>query len=171
MAVSHGRNSILLSSSKKSLDSSRRRSFFGRRLSRPLGKERSSALEELLPKLAVPETSLTEDGTLAPSSLFQNPCREYWLEIGFGSGEPLAALMERHPDFGFFGAEPFINGMSAFLKSIKDTQHYHVRVLMDDAMFLVRSLSDKSLDGIYILNPDPWPKKRHHKRRIVQKKN
>lgn len=148
-----------------------RRSFYGRRHSRPLGKERSGALDTLLPALAIPENLLGEDGRLDPSSLYEKVFKQYVLEIGFGSGERLAALMSREPDCGYIGAEPFVNGMSAFLKSIKDNADGNIRVLMDDAMLLVRALKDRSLDRIYILNPDPWPKTRHHKRRIVQKKN
>ena len=86
-------------------------------------------------------------------------------------GEHLSALMRRHPENAYFGAEPFLNGMAAFLKDIRGEPHERIRVLPDDAMILARSLADASLDGIYILNPDPWPKKRHHKRRIVNRDN
>ncbi len=126
---------------------------------------------ELLPSLSIPQSTLIEDGTLAPSSLFDSKYKEHWLEIGFGSGEHLSALMRRHPDIAWLGAEPYINGMAAFLKDIQDLETKNVRVHMDDAMMLANSLADKSLDGIYILNPDPWHKKRHHKRRIVNADN
>ena len=126
---------------------------------------------ELLPSLSVAQSKLTEDGTLTPSSLFDSPYKEHWLEIGFGSGEHLSALMRRHPDTAWLGAEPYINGMAAFLKDIQDIEPKNVRVHMDDAMMLANSLADQSLDGIYILNPDPWHKKRHHKRRIVNPDN
>ncbi len=114
---------------------------------------------------------LTEKADLAPEEIFGFNPPALWLEIGFGNGEHLAALMEKHPRDGFIGAEPFINGMAAFLKIIKEHPHDRVRVLMDDAMLIVNSLADTSLDGIYVLNPDPWHKKRHHKRRIVSRKN
>ena len=140
----------------------------GRRTGRPLNKSRQDALDVLMPKLGIPLEHLNEDGKLLPSSLFDTGYRQCWFEIGFGNGEHLAALMERHPDTAFIGAEPFINGMSAFLKSIEDVPHNHVRVLMDDAMMIANSLADNSLDGMYILNPDPWHKSRHHKRRIVR---
>lgn len=130
--------------------------------------ERRGVLDDLLPALQIPPALLREDGALDPAALFGQSAPCLWFEIGFGSGEHLAALMERHPDHFFLGAEFFINGMSAFLKMIKDRKHDHVRVLMDDAMMIANSLTDGCVDGLYILNPDPWPKKRHHKRRIVR---
>ncbi len=95
------------------------------------------------------------------------------MEIGFGSGEHLSALLRRHPDRHYIGAEPFINGMAAFLKDIKDEPDCisRVRVCMDDAIPVVRRLPKNALDGIYVLNPDPWPKTRHHKRRIISQEN
>ena len=144
---------------------------YGRRTGRPLNKSRTAALDELLPVLQIPAADLTEQGDLPPQTLFNRPTLSFWLEVGFGNGEHLAAQMEAHPDRAYLGAEPFANGMAAFLKAIKDKPHNNVRVLMDDAMMIANSLSDGCLDGIYILNPDPWHKKRHHKRRIVNRTN
>lgn len=144
-----------------------RRRVFGRRLGRPLHGERQNALETLLPTLSLTEQDLKQDGTLAPASLFKAK-GETVLEIGFGNGEHLKAMMEARPDRTYIGAEPFINGMSAFLKSIKDMNHDNIRVWMDDAVMLCRSIKSEGLSAIYILNPDPWPKKKHHKRRIVR---
>ena len=148
-------------------DTAKRR-VFGRRLGRPMGEQRQSVIDNLLPVLTVGEEQATTERALAPSSLFKNPALETVFEIGFGAGEHLKAMMESRPDRNYIGAEPFINGMSAFLKSINDMDHGNIRVWMDDAVTLVRSLEDESLSAIYILNPDPWPKKRHHKRRIVR---
>ncbi len=155
---------------KRSLDNPLKKRVFGRKLGRPLNKSRADVINSLLPALSLSADLLKEDGSLAPSSLFPQH-KECWMEIGFGSGEHLSALMRRHPENAYLGAEPFINGMAAFLKDIKDDPHERIRVLMDDAMMLGNSLSDDSLDGIYILNPDPWHKKRHHKRRIVNRDN
>lgn len=119
----------------------------------------------------MPELSLSLEGKLDPTTLFPSPKSQYWFEIGFGAGEHLAELMRRNPDHGFIGAEPFINGMAAFLKEIQDEPHENVRVWMDDALMVIEALPDQCLDGIYILNPDPWPKKKHHKRRIVNREN
>lgn len=144
------------------------RKFYGRSKGRPLGALRSEVLDTLLPVLTVRPDGLD---TIDPATLFPAPLKQYWYEIGFGSGEHLSAVMRRHPDYGFIGAEPYINGMSAFLKDIQDEPKDNIRVLMDDAMLLARSFKTQTLDGIYILNPDPWPKKRHNKRRIVSTEN
>lgn len=144
--------------------------LYGRKQTRPPKGERKEALEELLPKLQIAAPpSFT-------SPLFKGGGRvggnsEIWLEIGFGNGEHLKALMERHPDRFYIGAEPFVNGMSAFLRSIRDMPHGNIRVWMDDAIILVDAMPDEYLDDIYVLNPDPWPKKRHHKRRIISHEN
>lgn len=148
-----------------------RRRVYGRRIGRPLKGERKDILERLLPELEIPAGAVTEAGMLDPRTLFPEPYRQLWFEIGFGNGEHLAALMERQPQNAFIGAEPFINGMSAFLKEIKDVPHQHVRVWMEDAIKVVDSLQPACLDGIYVLNPDPWPKARHHKRRIINAGN
>lgn len=145
-------------------------SLFGRRKGRPLGEIRQAAIDALLPKLDL-APHIEEQKQIDLLEIFKKLPSPLWLEIGFGNGEHLATLMKRHPDTFFIGAEPFINGMSSFLKDIQDLPHDKIRVLMDDAMKLCRLLPDDCLDGIYILNPDPWPKTRHHKRRIVSPEN
>lgn len=123
----------------------------------------------LLPKLEIQSEKVTETQGLSPDDLFQKKYSRLWFEIGFGKGEHLAALMENNPDHAYIAAEPYINGMAAFLRHIEATPHNNVRVWMDDAVMLARSLTDRCLDGIYVLNPDPWHKKRHHKRRIIRR--
>ncbi len=145
-----------------------RRRVFGRRLGRPMTSSRQDVMDALLPTLNLTEEILKQDGTLDPSSLFTDPSKQNVLEIGFGNGEHLKAMLEQRPDRNYIGAEPFINGMSAFLKSIQDMKHDNIRVWMDDAVMLCRSLKSESLSALYILNPDPWPKKKHNKRRIVR---
>lgn len=145
-----------------------RRRVYGRRLGRPMGASRQDVIDNLLPKLSLSTDQMSEDAKLDPAILFADGKKETVLEIGFGNGEHLKALMEQKPDRNYIGAEPFINGMSAFLKSIKDMDHGNIRVWMDDAVMLARSLQSNSISAIYILNPDPWPKKKHHKRRIVR---
>ena len=140
---------------------------FGRRLGRPMSASRQDVLEELLPQLTLDLKDLKEDGSLDPVSLF-NKKKDIVLEIGFGNGEHTQMMMAQKPDRNYIGVEPFINGMSMFLKSIKDMSHDNIRVWMDDAVMLCRSLKSESISTIYILNPDPWPKKKHHKRRIVR---
>ncbi len=128
-------------------------------------------LDNVLPELAIAQNHLTENGALPPQILFDKNYKRFTLEIGFGDGGHLHALMQREPETGFLGVEPFTNGMAAFLKSIESMAQHNVRLLMEDAMILVRSLAPECLNEIYILNPDPWHKKRHHKRRIVNPDN
>jgi tRNA (guanine-N7-)-methyltransferase len=152
-------------------DGTNKRRVYGRRLGKPLRGGRLDAIETLLPKLQFTPEMLPENATLDPATLFEKPYEQLWFEIGFGNGEHVAALMERHPSWAFIAAEPFINGMSAFLKDIAGKRHDHVRVLMDDALLVVDTLKDSCVDGFYVLNPDPWPKARHHKRRIISQPN
>lgn len=169
----HGKKLIWLMTLENSLDKSDKqiKRVYGRRQGRPLNPARKEAFERLMPKIGISSDDLTENASLCPSSLFDKEHNATWLEIGFGAGEHVKALMEQHRDIGFLGAEPFLNGMTSFLKSLDPEDETQVRVLMDDAMMLVRSLKDNSLERLYILNPDPWHKKRHHKRRIVNPDN
>lgn len=149
----------------------KKRRVYGRRLGKPLRGGRADAIDTQLPSLSIPAQFLTESGDINPSDLFQSPVTRLHFEIGFGNGEHLKHVMETEPQDHFIGAEPFINGMSAFLKSIQDMPHHHIRVHMDDALMALNSLEPQSVDFIYILNPDPWPKSRHHKRRMVNPDN
>lgn len=164
-----------VSSDTKSINdykgSASKRGLFGRRQGRTLSPTRARSMDNLLPKLEIKPDQLTEDHSLCPKTLFNDEKKEYWLELGFGHGEHVTGLMEQAPQNGFLAIEPFINGMSAFLLSIEKASQDNIRVLMDDGMILMRSLKENSLDRIYILNPDPWHKKRHHKRRIINHKN
>ena len=149
-----------------------KKNLYGRRLSRPLSAHKKNLMSGLLLAISVPAEKMETARALAPSALFEHPKQAYWMEIGFGNGEHLIALLEQYPDVGFLAAEPFINGMANFLSALSGTgKAAHVRVLMDDAMGLVSALMDRSLERIYVLNPDPWPKKRHHKRRIIQQES
>lgn len=142
-----------------------RRTVHGRRRGRPLRKGRAAALETTLPvhQIALPAAG----GQIDLSGLFGRRTAETWLEIGFGGGEHLATLAARHRDISFMGCEPFINGMASLLVAIEREQLDNVRILMDDARLLLAALPDRSLDRVHILFPDPWPKKRHNRRRIV----
>jgi tRNA (guanine-N7-)-methyltransferase len=140
-------------------------------MGRPLRKDRLEAMEKILPQVLIAEEKMTAEGNLDPRSLFPTAFKETWFEIGFGNGEHLAALKEKYTDVAFLGAEPFVNGMANLMKEIAEEPLDNIRVFMDDAMLLSRSLTSQSLDRIYILNPDPWPKVRHHKRRIISQTN
>jgi tRNA (guanine-N7-)-methyltransferase len=144
------------------------RTVYGRRLGRPIRAGRQRLLDDLLPTITVP---LPADGArLDVPALFDPPLRDLWLEIGFGGGEHLAALATAHPDTGFIGCEPFLNGVSTLLKHVAERGLRNVRILGDDARLVLAALPDAGLGRASILHPDPWPKKRHHRRRIVNQK-
>jgi tRNA (guanine-N7-)-methyltransferase len=88
-------------------------------------------------------------------------------EIGFGAGEHLAAHADMRPDSGFIGCEPFLNGVVGALGHIRDKGLNNVRLHMGDALDALRRLPDASLDRLFLLHPDPWPKARHAKRRMM----
>ncbi len=134
--------------------------LYGRSHSHALSARRERLAAELLPKLEIP------DGPLDPRDLFPGKS-EVWLEIGFGGGEHLAALARTHPATGFIGVEPYLDGMAKMLAAIDDEGLTNVRLHRGDARDLVERIAGASLGRIYILFPDPWPKTRHWKRRIV----
>jgi len=90
------------------------------------------------------------------------------LEIGFGGGEHLAAQASAHPHLRYIGVEPFLNGVASCLRHIEESGVANVRLHQGDARDVVSRLPDRALDLVYILFPDPWPKARHHKRRLIQ---
>ncbi|GEO99052.1 tRNA (guanine-N(7)-)-methyltransferase [Methylobacterium haplocladii] len=106
-------------------------------------------------------------GRLDPSALFQSPVEEVWLEIGFGGGEHLADNAEKHPGTGIIGCEPFVNGVVKLLGEIDERALSNVRIRDEDATQLLAALPDASLARVYLLYPDPWPKRRQRKRRFV----
>ncbi len=142
---------------------------YGRRHGRPLSPTRQQAFDDLYDALKIPLEAMPEDGSLDPDTLFAL-ARPVVFEIGFGSGEHVIDMMEKNPARNYIAAEPFSNGMTMFLKQLKERRMdtANLRVLMDDALYIARSLNNDCLDELYILNPDPWPKLRHHKRRIVR---
>jgi tRNA (guanine-N7-)-methyltransferase len=141
-----------------------RRLVYGRRRGRPLRPGRRALLAELLPRLAV---ELPPSGTLDPEALFGPPPRPIWLEIGFGGGEHLAAQAERRPEIGLLGCEVFENGIARLVAAIDRLRLANIRIFADDARLLLAALPAASLERVFILFPDPWPKARHQKRRLV----
>ena len=134
---------------------------FGRIKSRPIKPRQAALMDSLLPSIALSLTPF-DPRDLMPAA------EQVWLEIGFGGGEHLAAQAERAPGSLFMGAEPFLNGVASALRHIDERGLKNVRLLNGDARVLMAALPDASLDRIIILFPDPWPKARHHKRRLVQ---
>ncbi|MGB0575215.1 MAG: tRNA (guanosine(46)-N7)-methyltransferase TrmB [Alphaproteobacteria bacterium] len=126
---------------------------------------RQQLVDNLLPTIEIVDP--TEDGSFDPSGLFAENTQEIWLEIGFGSGEHLAQQAIDNPAVGFIGCEPYINGVARLLSDIDKHNLTNVRIYRDDARILLRALADASIGRIFILFPDPWPKLRHRKRRII----
>jgi tRNA (guanine-N7-)-methyltransferase len=143
--------------------------LYGRRQGRPLRAGKRRLLDERLPAVAIALDPDRPPGHLDPASLFAVRPDAVWLEIGFGGGEHLAAQARAHTRVGFLGVEPFINGMASLLKEIERGGDANVRVLMADARPLLAALAPASIGRAFILFPDPWPKKRHWKRRIVSR--
>lgn len=142
-----------------------RRILYGRRLGRPLRPIQRRRLDDMLPRLAL---SLPPAGRqLDPAGLFDPPKSALWMEIGFGGGEHLAAQAARHPEIGFIGCEPFLNGVAQLLAHIEAGGLTNIRIHPDDARAVLDALPDGALGRLYVLFPDPWPKARHHRRRFI----
>ena len=134
---------------------------YGRLKSRPIKPRQAALMDTLLPSLRAPLEPFE------PRALMDGAA-EAWLEIGFGGGEHLAAQAARRPDVLFIGAEPFQNGVASALRHIDEAGLTNVRVHDGDARELLAHMPDASLERIFVLFPDPWPKARHHKRRLLQ---
>ncbi|MEI8295510.1 MAG: tRNA (guanosine(46)-N7)-methyltransferase TrmB [Alphaproteobacteria bacterium] len=130
---------------------------YGRRQSRPLRKNKKQLMATLLPQLCI---DLDEP--------FVPPTKPLWLEIGFGGGEHMAAIAQANPDVCFIGCDPFINGVASLLKSIDTLALHNIRIAHHDARNVLLWIPDAALSRIYILFPDPWPKQRHNKRRLIK---
>jgi tRNA (guanine-N7-)-methyltransferase len=134
---------------------------YGRLKSRPIKPRQAALVETLLPTLRCPQAPF-DPAALAPG------CTETWLEIGFGGGEHMAAQAARRPEVLILGAEPFQNGVASAVRHIDEQGLRNVRIEDGDARALSARLPDASIARIFVLFPDPWPKARHHKRRLIQ---
>lgn len=120
-------------------------------------------LDSLLPRLLLtPQTAADPQSCFAPLQP-----RDVWLEIGFGGGEHLAAQAQSNPGIGFIGVEPYVAGTAKLLAKIAAGEVQNVRLYQSDARDIVEALPDASLGCVFVLFPDPWPKARHHKRRLI----
>jgi tRNA (guanine-N7-)-methyltransferase len=158
---------------------------FGRRKGRPLSGHHGALVRDLLPQIEVslPRAGGDEHGDLVPRGLDPQALftgdqpgdqpgdtpknKEIWLEIGYGGGEHLAGQAAAHPDIGLIGGEFFTQGVAKLLSKIEENALTNVRLYAGDARELLISLEDASLSRIFVLYPDPWPKKRHARRRFI----
>jgi tRNA (guanine-N7-)-methyltransferase len=137
---------------------------YGRRRGRKLSPRQERLIREILPRVS---PRLADAPPRDPALLFAPPVREVWFEIGFGGGEHLLWQAHHHADIGFLGAEPFEDGVVKVLAEIEDQHRTNVKIHADDARDLLRWLPPACLGRVFILFPDPWPKRRHLKRRLV----
>jgi tRNA (guanine-N7-)-methyltransferase len=135
--------------------------LYGRSQGKPLRAGQQDLIDNLLPKIAVPP-----EGEIMSEVLF-GTARPLHFEIGFGGGEHLAHRADLLPDHGFIGAEPFVNGVAQALVHVRDGALGNVRIHLGDALEVLRRVPDGALTMLYLLHPDPWPKAKHAKRRMM----
>jgi tRNA (guanine-N7-)-methyltransferase len=123
-------------------------------------------IRELLPRVLL---TIPPFGRLQEGAEFPVAGRPVWLEIGFGAGEHLAAQAERRPEINFIGSEVFENGIAKLLRRIERHELDNIRVFNQDARLLIETMPAASVDRVFILFPDPWPKRRHAKRRFISR--
>lgn len=144
-------------------DETKKYTLYGRRKGHRLHKQKQALMETLLPSVVI-DRDLPE--VLDLQAMFPNK-EEVRLEIGFGGGEHLAAVAQANPNVGFIGCEPFVNGVASLLEHMDEQGQDNIRIYDHDARLLLEALPDNSINRAYILFADPWPKARHHKRRII----
>jgi len=135
--------------------------LYGRSSSHKLRAGQAELVETLLPAISVPA-----EGEVTSNALFGDD-RPLHFEIGFGGGEHLAHRADLLPDHGFIGCEPFLNGVAQALTHIRDDRLANVRLWMGDALDVLNRIPNDALTMVYLLHPDPWPKARHAKRRMM----
>lgn len=140
-----------------------RRQLYGRSKGKALRAAQAGRIENQLPALTI-DTERLKDG---PAALFSRAVTGVTLEIGFGGGEHLAHMAGANSEMGYLGVEPFLNGVAKLLHAIEENDLDNVRLLRGDARDVLAALPEASLERVYLLYPDPWPKRRQRKRRIV----
>jgi tRNA (guanine-N7-)-methyltransferase len=144
------------------------RNFYGRLKGKSLRPSQKVYIEEDLAALSPGSVSWEDNPSRTPldlSSLFAG--KDVWLEIGFGGGEHLVHQAVRNPNVGLIGCEPYINGVAMLLGKIRDAKADNIKVYPGDVRDLFEVLPEASISRAFLLYPDPWPKKRHHRRRFV----
>ncbi len=147
--------------------------FFGRRKGPSLSDRKQSLIDDLLPTISVPVDGADsgEGRAIDLDGLFKGKAQRYWLEIGFGKGEHLAWQAQKNPDIGLIGCEPYLNGVAGLLSFIDDEAINNIRIYGDDARHVLKALPDASLERVFLIHPDPWPKRRHARRRFINPPN
>ena len=154
--------------------------FYGRRKGKKLKHSREILLDSFLPKVHLPDIAGQKE--VDPASCFSLPLKSFWLEVGFGGGEHLAEQSRCRPETGFIGAEVFLNGVTSLLTHLTGTERRgdvdeniglvagrvdNVRVYDEDVRDILPCFKAGAFERIYVLFPDPWPKRRHADRRFI----
>ena len=138
--------------------------FFGRRKGQSLSARKRELMEDYFPKVALlPEVG---EGEWSAETVMAQ-AKALWVEIGFGKGEHLVWQAEANPDIAMIGCEPYINGVAALVDALSQRTLNNIKVYADDARHVLNRLADASVDRLFLIHPDPWPKSRHAKRRFV----
>jgi len=148
------------------------RRFFGRRKGPSLSDRKQGLMDELLPRVSV--SVMGDDPEADPVDLvelFGREMEQVWLEIGFGKGEHMAWQARQNSNIGMIGCEPYLNGVAGLLTQIEEEALDNIRIYGDDALHVIWRLPDASVDRVFLIHPDPWPKKRHAKRRFMNPAN
>jgi len=140
------------------------RNLHGRRVGRPLTPAQSNLLARRMPAIRL---DLSGQPPERPDELFPATVNDVWLEIGFGAGEHLLWQARAHPRIGLIGCEPFLNGVVKVVRGMEQSGLQNIRLYDDDALHLLSWLPDQGIGRLFVLFPDPWPKKRHRKRRFL----
>jgi tRNA (guanine-N7-)-methyltransferase len=137
--------------------------LFGRRMGRPISARQSRLMRDRLADLSLDLKRPFSWDQMGKSTTGGRA----WLEIGFGGGEHLVHMAALLPDVNFIGCEPFVNGVAKVLSVVEETGLKNIRLFQGDAFDAIGWLPDGSIDVVCLLYPDPWPKRRHWKRRLI----
>ncbi|MFV0431782.1 MAG: tRNA (guanosine(46)-N7)-methyltransferase TrmB [Alphaproteobacteria bacterium] len=143
--------------------------WFGRRIGPGMRDIHKHLLKENLPALEITPMDVDDTGKLALDKFFKN--KEIWLEVGFGGGEHLIAQAKANTHIGFIGCEPYLNGVASLLKAIEEENLSNIRIWADDARALMDVMPPHSLSRVFVLFADPWPKRKHNRRRFINQEN
>ncbi len=143
--------------------------WFGRRIGAGLDTIDKDAIDNILPQYEITPLDINNEGILPLRNIFSQS--QIYLEVGFGGGEHLLGQAKANPHIGFIGCEPFLNGVASLLKKIKEENISNIRIWAGDARQLMDVMEGSVLDGVFILFADPWPKRRHNRRRFINQEN
>lgn len=157
-------------SNSSNLANTKVKHFYGRRKGHALSSRQDRLLASTLPKYSV-NIDADQTADIDTDALFSRKNAPLWLEIGFGKGEHIYAQAEANPNVNFIGCEPFVNGVVGLLDKLSEHKQENIRIYPDDARDVLARLPSGSVERLFLLHPDPWPKNKHEKRRFVSQEN